>query len=99
VQLLHVYAKVCLAATSCRTQLALEYRLVTSRVDQPVGLKTVALGESGMANITLIWLLSSVYTKMALQLESVWASICTVRTLRKNLLDGDKMTKVENSTW
>jgi len=78
---LDMYSEVGFAAAGCGAQLALEHRLVSSSVNQPVGFQTVALGKPGMAHITLVRLFTSVNAEMAFQLERIWASICAVRAL------------------
>ena len=60
VLLLHVCLKINLATGGCRTKLTLPLRFISS-VTFPVKNHTPLLGESCMADITLIWLLTSVH--------------------------------------
>lgn len=80
-QLLYVDTQIGLAAAGSGTKPALEYRFVAHVVDQFVGLQRVRLCESSVAHVTLVRLLSSVNSQMALQLEGVRGRIRAVRTL------------------
>ena len=80
VQLLDVQAQVCLPATSCGAQLALEDRLVTS-MDEAMGLQRVALRESGVTDVALVGFLPRVDAQVPLQLEGVWGGIGAMRAL------------------
>jgi hypothetical protein len=46
-------------------------------------LQTVGLGEARVTDVTFVRLFTGVYTKVTLQLERVWARVCTVRTLQR----------------
>lgn len=84
VQLLDVNSEVSFASTSGRTEFTLEHRLVPCSVNEPVRLQTVTLGESGMANVTLVWLFTSVDSEMAFQLERIRTGIGAMRALEKH---------------
>ena len=84
VELLDVQSKVSFPAASGWAQFALEDGLVP-RVDHAVGLQRVGLGEPGVANITLVRLLSRVNPHVSLQLEGVGGSVGAVRTLVRPL--------------
>lgn len=77
-----VNSEVCFTSASSWTQFTLEHRLVPCRVDQSVRLQTVTLGEPGMANITLVWLFTSVNSEMAFQLERIRTGIGAMRALK-----------------
>ena len=79
-QFVEVDLKIRLAATGCRTKIALEDWLV-ARMNELVCLQTVALGEACVTNITFIWFLSRVDTHVTLQLVCIWTSITAMRTL------------------
>jgi hypothetical protein len=80
---LDVNSEVCFPSASGRTEFTLEHRLVPCRVNESVRLQTVALGESGMADVTLVWLLAGVNSEMAFQLERIRTGIGAMRALKK----------------
>lgn len=85
VQLLDVNAEVSLAATSRRTEVALEHRLVAHIVDQLVGLHRVGLRESRLADVAHVRLFARVRPKVSLQLERVRRRVRAMGTLIRSL--------------